>query len=61
MAINKITIPYSSLPLSMRMCFKPARKADGNYTLACRWWYAIYLGITTAFRSEWTIEDTGEK
>ena len=61
MAKATITISYKSLPLKARLCFKPVRKADGNYTLACRWWYAIYMGVKMALNAEWTIEDTGEK
>ena len=53
-----ITIPYKSLPLKDRLCFKPVRKADGSYTLACRWWYAIYMGIKMALNTEWVLEDS---
>lgn len=57
-----ITISYKSLPLKDRLCFKPVRKADGSYTLACRWWYAIYMGVKVALTAEWVLDLTdGEK
>jgi hypothetical protein len=47
----KVTIPYKSLPLKMRLCFKPYKKADGTHELRFRWWYALYFGIKFAFNA----------
>lgn len=45
------TIPYKSLALRDRLCFKPVHRADGSYVLRCRWWYAVYWGIKIAKQS----------
>jgi hypothetical protein len=58
--IDKITIPYSSLPLSMRLCFKPYKKADGTHELCCRWWYALYFGIKFAFNVRFEAQEKDE-
>lgn len=57
----KVTIPYKSLSLKMRLCFKPYKTADGTHELCCRWWFAIYMGIKTAFNLRCMYQEEMEK
>lgn len=57
----KVTIPYKSLPLKMRLCVKPYKKSDGTHELRLRWWYALYLGLQYAFNVRFeAIEESEE-
>ena len=52
-----ITIPYDLLPLKMRLCYKPYKKADGTHELCLRWWYAMYFCIKFAFGVRFEIQE----
>lgn len=57
----RVTIPYKSLPLKMRLCYKPYKKADGTYELCFRWWYALYFGIKFALGVLFEVQEENEQ
>lgn len=60
MTAVKKTITYKELPLKMRLCFKPYKKADGTHELCLRWWYALYFGIKFAFNVCFEVQEKDE-
>lgn len=46
--MTKVTIPYKSLPLAMRVRFKPVKNLNGEYELRMRFWYAFVFGLRYA-------------